>query len=361
MKTYFDDLAIFESMKPEDNKKVLKIFDFDGTLFYSPLPNRKLWDNKTFGKLWGDFSHGGYGWFQNELTLDDKYINPDDFIESTVKEVEKAMADPDAITILLTGRTTAFEAQIKKLLYNRGLEFDEYGFKPRDDFNPEFTMSFKQRFIRQLVYKYEPVAIEMWDDRFKHVKRFSDFLGTLDIKYEVHYVDIPDKGISDPELEKELVGLLMKDPRAGRKQPKKFHGEQLKKQKKERKPTFWAATLYPEDHYALAEQLKDEIPEGWDIVAHHMTIAFGKPKSDEVKKYTDENIGKDVNLTAVELGMSEQAMAVKINSNVPTDNNIPHITVALPKGGRAVKSNAITDWKQLPSSISLRAKISAEY
>jgi len=80
-----------------------------------------------------------------------------------------------------------------------------------------------------------------------------------------------------------------------------------------------------------------------------------------VQKFISQNMGKDVELTAVELGKSNDAMAVKIQSNVPSQNDLTHITVAVPPDGKPVKSNFITNWERLPEPIKLRAKIGAEY
>ena len=362
MQNYYNDLSIFEAVKPEDNKTVLKIFDFDGTIFNSPTPNRDLWDKKTLGKLMGDFSMSGYGWFQNTLTLDDKYIEGIDFNDSVVDEVNKSMKDPNNVTVLLTGRNKTFLGQIKKIVYEKGLEFDEYGLKPHNDFNPETTFGFKTWYVKDLVEKYNPAKIEVWDDRAKHIKKFNELLDTFNIPYEVHHVDVPDINIKNTDLEKELVEKLIADPRANRKKPaKRFNQQQQKKEKKERKPIFWAVYLHPESHGILTSSLEQEIPEGWKLFAHHMTIAFGNIKGDDVKEFIDNNLGQEAELTAVAVGMSDEAMAVRIESNVPSDNKIPHITVAVPEGGKPVKSNFITNWKKLDTPIKLKGKIGAQY
>jgi hypothetical protein len=357
MKTLFEDLAIFEAAQPTETKPMLKIFDFDGTLFNSPLPNPTLWDRTTYGKLWGDFSHGGYGWFQNTLSLDDKYIDADNFNEPMVEEVKKSLKDPNSITVLLTGRTDAYTNQIKKILNNRGLVFDEYGFKPQSDDSPEHTMNFKLRFIRELIDKYNPSIIELWDDRAKHTKRFDEFLDSVNLNGGVHYIDSPHIYIKDPELEKELVALLIKDPRAGKIIPKHTERQEVK----ERKPVYWAVKLEPESIKRLIGVLKSEIPEGWRVFAHHMTIAFGKIKDDNVKEFLDSNIGKSVDLSAVEIGKSPKAMAVKIDSNVPSDNEISHVTIAVSPMGKPVDSNFITDWKKLDQPIQLSGKVEESY
>ena len=85
------------------------------------------------------------------------------------------------------------------------------------------------------------------------------------------------------------------------------------------------------------------LPYKWQPVAHHMTIGFKKPVPDHLKN----DIGKTVQLTVKEFGFSKNAMAVKV-SGYHSSNNIPHITVAIPEGGKPFNSNFITKW--LPCS-----------
>lgn len=90
----------------------------------------------------------------------------------------------------------------------------------------------------------------------------------------------------------------------------------------------------------LLDMIGDRIPEGWKVIAHHMTINLG-----ELKDKTD--LGKQVTLTVEEIGLSDMAMAVKV-SGYPSKNEIPHITIAVnPDGGKPVMSNQITNWQPI--------------
>ena len=92
-----------------------------------------------------------------------------------------------------------------------------------------------------------------------------------------------------------------------------------------------------------------------------MTIAFGKPQREDVMEYINNNMGKEVEFTAVELGKSDTVMAVKVRTDIPSNNKITHVTLAVSPNGKTVQSNFITDWKPLPEPIKLKAKIGAEY
>ena len=82
----------------------------------------------------------------------------------------------------------------------------------------------------------------------------------------------------------------------------------------------------------------DLIPEGWKVIAHHMTINLGELKD-------KSNVGEEVVLTVTDVGLSNMAMAVKV-SGYPSKNENPHITIAVnPDGGKPAMSNQITNWR----------------
>jgi hypothetical protein len=92
---------------------------------------------------------------------------------------------------------------------------------------------------------------------------------------------------------------------------------------------------------ALLSRLEDMIPDGWKVFAHHMTIVFGKGVPNK------EDLGKEVTLYVEAIGLSDMAMAVRVEG-YPSTNAIPHITIAInPDGGKPVMSNNITKWQKI--------------
>jgi predicted kinase len=83
-------------------------------------------------------------------------------------------------------------------------------------------------------------------------------------------------------------------------------------------------------------------PKGWDYLAHHMTIAFGKGVKDK------SELGKKVTLRVFKVGISDMAMAVQVDG-YPSEKPIPHITIAVNKdeGGKSKDSNDITKWQDI--------------
>lgn len=110
---------------------------------------------------------------------------------------------------------------------------------------------------------------------------------------------------------------------------------------KETNILYSAVVLDGGSRASLLARVEHAIPKGWDKIAHHMTIVFGKPVPNQ------EDLGKEVTLTVTELGSSDMALAVRVEG-YPSKNDIPHVTIAInPNGGKAVMSNDITEWIKL--------------
>ena len=73
--------------------------------------------------------------------------------------------------------------------------------------------------------------------------------------------------------------------------------------------------------------------------AHHITIKF-RPNNDDIIKY-NEIIGKAFSLNVIGYAANEKAQAVKIDTNIQSDNPIPHITISCAIGTSPVYSNEL--------------------
>ncbi|CAG8548556.1 345_t:CDS:1 [Acaulospora morrowiae] len=193
----------------------INIFDFDGTLFASPQPNPRLWENALIGLLKNDQLYKG--WYQSKKSLDfEEHVKSrvwnNWWNEKVVDLVRNSMAHPNSLTILLTGRKySEFHEVIAEMTSRKGLTFDVMGFKPDQDildwslyYNPaiigkvgrtkyeEFTSmktvvgipittkNFKVRFIEDLLSHHPSTKlIVMWEDRKNHVKAFQSLLNEL--------------------------------------------------------------------------------------------------------------------------------------------------------------------------------------
>lgn len=89
-----------------------------------------------------------------------------------------------------------------------------------------------------------------------------------------------------------------------------------------------------------------DIPYNWKMFNHHMTIAFNNKTEDAQNLYDvyKHTFGKRITITVDGIGISDDAIAVRIQFNGPIANKTPHITIATPQTGKPVNSNYITKW-----------------
>jgi hypothetical protein len=92
----------------------------------------------------------------------------------------------------------------------------------------------------------------------------------------------------------------------------------------------------------LQKEFGHLIPEGWEWIAHHMTITLGQ-LSDDVRSAM---LGEKANLVVTSLGMGEKVIAIGVKGYF-SKNAKPHITLAVDRanGGKPVMSNQIENWK----------------
>lgn len=104
----------------------------------------------------------------------------------------------------------------------------------------------------------------------------------------------------------------------------------------------------------LIDKFKNIIPEGWDVLAHHMTINLG-----EIDPEYENYVGLVVRLTVNDIAMDDKVIAVGVSSEFKSVNAKPHITLAVNRanGGKPVMSNNLINWERLRKPLSLRGKI----
>lgn len=108
------------------------------------------------------------------------------------------------------------------------------------------------------------------------------------------------------------------------------------------KVAYSAIVLSPESHNQLVSACQDLIPEGFEVLCHHVTIKMG-----ELPPELKPSIGLPVKLKALSFHGDDKVMAVEVE--VPSElrpfikNAHPHITVAVNRanGGKPMMSNAL--------------------
>jgi len=91
-----------------------------------------------------------------------------------------------------------------------------------------------------------------------------------------------------------------------------------------------------------------KLPEGWMYYCDHMTVVYNDHSelAEIVKQINMNNLGKLFTLKVIAVGVSEKALALKVELPVTVvcANKIPHITVGVSLDGKPVDSNNITTW-----------------
>ncbi|KAJ2992134.1 hypothetical protein NUW58_g2268 [Xylaria curta] len=183
--------SILNAQLPAPNKiNTIHVYDFDNTLFQTPLPNPKLWNSLTLGRLGSPdiFVNGGWWHDSRILAATGDGVEHEEprawngwWNEKIVELVRLSMKQKDALCVLLTGRSErGFSDLIKRIITSKGLEFDLVGLKPDVGPNNErfsSTMLFKQAFLKAVIETYkQAVEIRIYEDRPKHVAGFREFL-----------------------------------------------------------------------------------------------------------------------------------------------------------------------------------------
>lgn len=119
---------------------------------------------------------------------------------------------------------------------------------------------------------------------------------------------------------------------------------------------YSALVLDEASHKRLVEVLSDRLPDGWEVIAHHMTINMGPLR----KGPCDPGLlGESATLKVVSLASDELVMAVGVTSDVPSKNAQPHVTIAVNRqaGGKPFFSNKLTSWIDLDEPFELTGTI----
>ncbi|KAA8908110.1 hypothetical protein FN846DRAFT_777559 [Sphaerosporella brunnea] len=169
--------------------RAIHIYDFDNTLFLTPLPNGKIWHAPTLGNLHSPIWLANGGWWHDSRILaatgagleeEERRAWEGWWNEHIVQLVQLSMQQKDALAVLLTGRSVkGFGPLLTRILKSKGLEFDMIVLKPEvmpSGHEPETTMAFKTVFMEEVLNTYlEAQDLRIYEDRVKHVRAFEEF------------------------------------------------------------------------------------------------------------------------------------------------------------------------------------------
>ena len=123
------------------------------------------------------------------------------------------------------------------------------------------------------------------------------------------------------------------------------------------KPILYSAVILDESSrqrvLRAVKLMGVEIPEDWEVIVDHVTIAFAQKIPAQFTKM-NQYLGGKLSFSAVSVGVDDKVIAVGVEG-VESLNEKPHITVAIDRkaGARPVDSNKITNWMPLKRPLRL--------
>lgn len=105
---------------------------------------------------------------------------------------------------------------------------------------------------------------------------------------------------------------------------------------------YTALVLDQESQTELLARFAGKFPNDWEKIAHHMTINMGPASNGPAANL----VGQEGVATVVSIASDELVAAVGVQSQIPSSNKIPHITLAVNRaqGGKPFFSNKLTNW-----------------
>ncbi len=147
-------------LKATNSPKVLNVFDFDGTLMNSPMPDpgKQMYKEIT-GKDWPH-----RGWWGQIDSLAPFDVKP---IEKTAKLYDEYTSIPNSLNVLMTNRIAKFESVVKDKL--KGIYiFDYYDFKNDKREKPER--------IKEILKNNPTIeTVNIFDDMDEQIIMFNNF------------------------------------------------------------------------------------------------------------------------------------------------------------------------------------------
>ncbi|KAJ8132660.1 hypothetical protein O1611_g966 [Lasiodiplodia mahajangana] len=371
--------SILDAQLPvPDGINTIHVYDFDNTLFQTPLPNPKLWNSTTLGRLGSPdiFVNGGWWHDSRILAATGDGVEREEprawngwWNEKVVELVQLSMKQKDALCVLLTGRSErGFSNLIKRIVTSKGLEFDMIGLKPDVGPNSErfsSTMLFKQAFLKTVMETYKQAQeIRIYEDRPKHVAGFREFLEAYNEQQQnsrgqstrgpitAEVIQVADISTNlDPVVEVAEVQHLINNHNA-------IVGSRSKRGRTERlvirKTVFFTSYMIkPEDTKRLIALVAPHLPENEVKYQANAIIITPRPCPPHVlekiggmhskMQWGVMGIGQwDNNLWAVSL------QPVPPSAPFHTDSGTPSVVIATRRSARPSDVNKIQQWQPIP-------------
>ena len=278
------------------------IFDFDGCLFQSPMPNSELWNKEALSKLFRPVSHSGLGWNSYPHILNDTVLHSDEltdqvqfinkwyraeivssifqffvaqihpYLSFQLDIAKSTINSPNTRSVILTGRTEPLRPVLEKIFEFSGLEFDYVYMRDSEDVKTEH---YKTETVKSIVKEWADkkiLEVKVWDDHPKNVAAMSECLKDLQQEigslrtFEVNHVPsvysiLPKK--QEKTIAQGLLDTLQQS--SGRKKPFKI----------QKSVSFTGIKLDAASIKKLEEFAASQVPEDWIIGPQRVVINVG--------------------------------------------------------------------------------------
>lgn len=107
---------------------------------------------------------------------------------------------------------------------------------------------------------------------------------------------------------------------------------------------YYGVVLDDKSHNLALEKTSPLRPDDWKVFAHHMTITHRADRDTTLQEWAETHLGEVFALKAVRVGISDKALALEVQSDVPSSKAIKHVTIATSRDGKPVESNYIKKW-----------------
>jgi hypothetical protein len=266
--------------------KKLYIFDFDGTLFRSPLPKK-------------DYEGEDGAWWSDPVSLSPPAVDEEPgeemWHEETVKALQEAIADPDSYVVVMTGRHESLQDRIQEILGSNGLEPDELITNPKIG----DTSGYKRQEMAYLLRQFPNVReVEFWEDKKHDLKGYERLGKELGVRFTPKLVKNFDR---EPPP---YLGVFL-TPEAREEVLRKFPAVH--------------DTVYA-DHVTLVNQPTEE-----DMADFREKFELGQKVPIEITGYAEDRNG--------------QALTVTLPDGLLSRKRRPHITLSTRPGVKPVYSN----------------------
>jgi len=160
----------------------IEVFDFDGALISTPLPDdgKIQWIVKT-GLEWPH-----KGWWDKKESLNREVFDMN-VVQEVIEAYNKVKDDDSTLKVMLTGRVKSLSNDVELILSDNNLVFDEYHYNGGDVLNSKIII------VEDLVKRYNKVKnVVLYDDRVEHVtefKKWSSKLTNIGIGFSIKLIE----------------------------------------------------------------------------------------------------------------------------------------------------------------------------